>query len=86
MIGVGLHRFWRKKGATHLERQEYPRLHEALPTPSRDLLDESASDDVHEAVVSPLRARETARLEESKAVVELIPGEWGLVPEEIVPG
>ena len=86
MIGVGLHRFRRKEGATHVEGEEDPSLHEALPALSRDLLDDSTGDDEHQAVVSPLRAGGAAGLEESKAAVELIAREWGLVPEEIMPG
>ena len=68
------------------EGQEYPSLHEALPALSRDFLDDSTGDDEHQAVVSPPRAGRTAGLEESKAAVELIAREWGLVPEEIMPG
>ena len=86
MVGVGLHRFRREERATHVEGDEDPRRHEALPALSRDLLDDSTGDDEHQAVVSPLRAGGTAGLEESKAVVELIAREWGLVPEEIMPG
>ena len=86
MIGVGLHRFRRKDGATHVEGREYPSLHEALPALSRDLLDDSTGDDEHQAVVSPLRVGGAGGLEEAKAAVELIAREWGLVPEEIMPG
>ena len=55
MIGVGLHRFRRKEGATHVQGKEDPSLHEALPALSRDLLDDSTGDDEHQAVVSPPR-------------------------------
>ncbi len=86
MVGVGLHRFRREERATHVEGDEDPRRHEALPALSRNLLDDATGHDEHQAVVSPLRAGRTAGLEESKAPVELIARERGLVPEEIVPG
>src|SRR4029434_6942744 len=86
MIGVRLHRFRRKESARHVQGAEYPGLHEALPALSRELLDDSTGDDEHQAVVSPARAGGTAGLEESKAAVELVARERGLVPEEIVPG
>ena len=85
MIGVGRHRFRRKDGASHFEGREYPGLHEALPGLAGDLLDDAAGDDVHQAVVPPLRARGASGLEEAKTTVERVTREGRLVPEEIMP-
>ena len=85
MIGVGRHLFRRKDGASHFEGREYPGLHEALPALAADLLDDATGDDVHQAVVPPLRVRGAGGLEEPKAAVERITREWRLVPEEIMP-
>ena len=87
MIGVGLHRFRRKDGATHVQREASIRACTKLSQLSPETFSTIRPATTNIRLLYRHCARGgPAGLEESKAVVELIAREWGLVPEEIMPG